>query len=60
MTVIGRVVGMRVAGMPWPGAGVIMAVTMIVIFGHHHGVTLDFGHGDTGRVTRCEMSNRRQ
>ena len=60
MTVIGRVVGMRVAGMPWPGAGVIMAVTMIVIFDRHRRVALDFGNREAGRVTRCEMSNRRQ
>ena len=60
MTMIGRVVCMRVAAMPWPGAGVIMAVTMTVIFDRHRCVALYFGHRKPGRVTRCEMGNWRQ
>ncbi len=50
--VVGRVVAMRMAGAPFVGPAVFVAVPVAGVVKRQNGMALDFGEGECGRVVR--------
>lgn len=56
MRVVGRTMPVRMAGMRFLGPTVVMVVAVIIILIRQHGMTLDFGKGESGRIMGCRVT----